>query len=169
MPAGCASHRNSFRILLPKKKKKIHSFRIDPTQKPASYPQQAQNWHTATRPLGDIVIKIWAQSVAISPSYDRNKLASFPYWKSHQKFRIFASACSRFYRRIFEFSLRGMVEHAPILHLTLKVSWKSTKISSNFHTEIANDARMGESKSTCFVTLCLSKTYTTMWTDPFTK
>jgi len=100
----------------------------------------AQNWHASSTPLGKIVIQISRFKSSISRSYDRGKLASFPYWKSHQKFRIFASARFRLNRQIFGSPLRGMVEHAPILRLTLKISKESTKFWSNFPTQNAKNA-----------------------------
>ena len=66
---------------------------------------RAENLHTSsTHPRG-WVYQISAQSEPISHIYDRDRLASFPYLKIHQQFRIFNSARFRLNRHFFRLSL----------------------------------------------------------------
>ena len=88
----------------------------------------AQNWHASSTPPGGTVIQFSRFKSSISQSYDRSKLASFPYWKSHQKFRIFASARFRLNRHIFRFFLHGQVAYDLKLRRNVKVSSNSMKI-----------------------------------------
>ena len=53
------------------------------------------------------LIKFSRQTVLITKSYDRDKLAFFSVKENDRKFRDFRPIIFRLYRRIFGFSLRG--------------------------------------------------------------
>ena len=70
-----------------------------------------QNWGILSTTSCLKVPQSWAESVSIARSYDRG---DFQGRYTTPKNRIFVSARSRLYRRIFRFSLHFRVEHAPI-------------------------------------------------------
>ena len=70
-----------------------------------------QNWGILSTTSCLKVPQSWAESVSIARSYDRG---DFQGGYTTLKNRIFVSACSRFYRRIFRFFLHFRVEYALI-------------------------------------------------------
>ena len=70
-----------------------------------------QNWGSLSATSRMKKPQSWADSVSIARSYDRN---DFQGGYTTPKNRIFVSACSRFYQRIFRFFLHFRVEYALI-------------------------------------------------------
>ena len=70
-----------------------------------------QNWGILSTTSCLKVPQSWAESVSIARSYDRG---DFQGRYTTPKNRIFVSARSRLYRRIFRFSLHFRLEHEPI-------------------------------------------------------
>ena len=109
---------------------------------PPDHLRYPQSTASSTTPPTRAVYQISAQSEPISHIYDRDKLASFPYFKFHQKFRIFASARSRLYRWIFRFFLHFRVEYAPISTQKLKISAASIKKCWKIFTQNTKNAML---------------------------
>ena len=96
-----------------------------------------QNWGSLSTTSAVQILQSWGESVSISRSYDRG---DFRGRYTTLKNRIFVSARSRLYRRIFGFFLHGTLEHAPILPLHLKNAGKSSKNKFKNLTENSKNA-----------------------------
>ena len=98
-----------------KEQTRKHCLRYTPHfDRPALRPIEAsapQNWGTLSTTSPVQILQSWGESVSIARSYDRN---DFQRGYTTPKNRIFVSARSRFYRRIFRFFLHFRVEYALI-------------------------------------------------------
>ena len=99
-----------------------------------------QSITSSRAPSTEEVCQISARSASKKCHFEKNKFASFPYLKMHQKIRIFASTRSQLYRRIFRFSLHFRVEYDPISPQKLKISAASTKKWWKISTQNAKNA-----------------------------
>ena len=106
---------------------------------PHSYPRLAPiDPKIATFHLPDLKYDLFKFEMILSwlgPVLNRGTLRLFSLKEIDLKFRNFRMVPSRLYRLIFQFFLRGRVEHTLKLHQNLKISTKSMQLFSKISTQ----------------------------------
>ena len=110
---------------------------LQPSLRPSIGADPLQNLHIWSNTRPNVHFQSWTESVLVSLSYEQDH---FQVGQTTFKNRIFASARSRLYRRIFRFSLHFRVEYAPISPQRLKISAASMKKWWKIFTQMAKNA-----------------------------